>query len=102
MAKFAEDPSAVPVFTPEQRKQLHERLTSLGYTAKKKPKDALFGHFAFPDIQARLTDRALTLSSGRSTESVYTILETGTELGMAAGFVLFNPQDGSWTPAPKA
>jgi hypothetical protein len=100
-SKFAEDPDAVPVFTAAQRKQLREQLELRGYEAKKKSKDNLYGHFAYPDVEARLTDRQLTFSSGLSTESVYTILEVGTELGMTNGFALFNPQEGSWTPKPK-
>jgi len=101
-AKFAEDPSAVPLFTPAQHEALRDQLARRGYEAKKKSKDRVFGHFAYPDIEARLTDRQLTLSSGLSTESVYTILEAGTELGTSDGFALFNPQEGSWTPKVKS
>ena len=91
----------MPVFTAAQRKLLREELERRGYEAKK-PKENFYGHFAYPDVEARLTDRQLTFSSGLSTESVYTILEVGTELGMNAGFALFNPQEGSWTPKPKS
>ena len=98
VAKFAEDPEAVPPFTPAQQRTLRDQLVSRGYKAKKS-KDR-FGHFAYPDIEARLTDRALSFSSGMDEESIYTILELGAELGMIADFTLFDPQAGTWSGTP--
>src|SRR4051794_2480947 len=94
VAMFAEDPEAVPAFTPSQQRKLRDRLVSAGFKAKKS-KDR-FGHFANPDIEASLTERELSFSSGINVESVYTILELGAELAMHAEFTCFDFQANRW------
>ncbi len=78
---FEEDVKAIPVFAAAEQKRLRAVLQDRGYTAKKKSKQ-VFTHFAYEDIEARLSDRSLTLLSGTDQESIHTILELGSELAM--------------------
>lgn len=94
---FEENVKTIPLFTAAEQKRLRTVLEERGYTAKKK----VYGHFAYPDIQARLSDRSLTLSSSSDQEAIFTILELGSELAMDKSFALWNPQDGTWIPKAK-
>lgn len=90
-----EDRERIPIFSSEEREALLSHLTRCTYEVVGQDDDSLrLHHPAWADIEARLSDRLLSLSSSVDRESIYTICELGAELALDDRFALFNPQEG--------
>jgi hypothetical protein len=96
--EFLENEDLIVPFTDDQFSRLKTRLLKYGYQIENESGGII--QFRFKDgksgVQAMLSQRYLSFSSGFSENDVFEISQTASEFTDSGEFAKLDPQDGQW------